>query len=298
MAERFEAELVSAAGADLGEGPMWDERDRRLWWVDIQGLRLHAFDPVTGGDGVLTVDRPVGAIVPRRSGGFMAAVHDGFASVSPEGHIELLVPVEEDIATNRMNDGKCDRAGRFWAGTMRGDTTGWDGSLYRLDPDMSVRKVLSGLAISNGLGWSPDDRWMYFIDTMKRRVDCYEFDPDSGELGTCHALVEVAEKDGLPDGLCVDAEGMVWVAFFGGGGYPPAGVVRRYDPEGGLQAVVDLPVDAVTSCAFGGDDLGDLYITTPSGHLSDAERAASPQAGGLFRARPGVKGQPTESFGG
>jgi sugar lactone lactonase YvrE len=283
--ERIEAELALDARAELGEGPVWDDELGRLIWVDITGERVHRFDPLTGDDEMTAVGQPVGAAAPRIPGGLVLAVRDGFAFLDLErGRLELVAEVEADASGNRMNDGKCDAAGRFWAGTMpfAGDRP--TGALYRLDPDLSVTRMLDGLTISNGISWSADGRSMYYIDSPTYRVDAFDYDVEAGEIANRRTLFELPVDGGLPDGMTVDAEGLLWIAFWG------VGAVRRYTPDGLLAALIELPVSLVTSCAFGGPDLGDLYITSASGPLSPEQAVDQLAAGGLFRARPGVYG--------
>jgi sugar lactone lactonase YvrE len=286
--EHWDAELVLDAHAELGEGPVWDDRTGALVWVDIMAGRVHLFDPAGGADRVIAAGRPVGAVALRASGGYVLARDDGFA-VTGEGEVELLAPVEVDVATNRMNDGACDSRGRFWAGTMHLDCVTCTGSLYRLEVDHSVTRVLSGVTISNGIGWSPDDRTMYFVDTPTGGVDAFDYEPEAGTIENRRRLVTIEAGAGTPDGLTVDAEGTVWVALWGGSS------VRRYAADGALLGDVSLPVTNVTKPAFGGAELDDLYITTAA---PDRPGDDEPHAGGLFRVRPGVRGLPAARYRG
>lgn len=277
---------------------MWLVDQALLCWVDILGKSMHFFDPRSGEDTVRQVDRVVGAAVPRRDSGLMLAVDDGFATFDLDsGEVTVVAAVEEHDPITRMNDGRCDPHGRFWAGTMAYEALKHPGrgSLYCLEPDGSVRKTLGDVSISNGIDWSPDGRTMYYIDTLRFAVEAFEFDPDAGELGERRTVVDIgsAGEDLVgPDGLTVDAEGGLWVAVYGGSS------VRRYAPDGELDMVVELPVTDVTSCAFGGPDLSDLYITSASHWLSPAARATQPLAGGLFHCRPGVKGRAPVAYAG
>jgi sugar lactone lactonase YvrE len=287
MVERLEAELVLDARAELGEGPVWDDRTGRLVWVDILGRALHALDPRTGADEVLDVGALVGAAVPRAAGGWMLAVQDGFARLPDwEGGPELVAPVEADVPDNRFNDGKCDRAGRFWAGTMALDERDGAGALYRLDGDGRVTRVIAGVGISNGLAWSADDTRMYYVDSLTGRVDVLDYDAATGEVADRRPAVTLEPGAPLPDGMSIDAEGRLWVALFGGG------AVRCYAPDGTLEAEVAVDASQVTSCAFGDEDLGTLYITSAARAVRDAE----PHAGGVFRVRPGVRGLNPEAY--
>ncbi|MBW3560963.1 MAG: SMP-30/gluconolactonase/LRE family protein [Actinobacteria bacterium] len=286
-----EPEVVVHAHPQHGEGPVWV--DGVLYWVDIMGESVHRFDPTTGQDTATPVGQAVGALVPRSSGGLVLAVRDGFAELPSTGDaVRMLAGVEADQPATRMNDGKCDRQGRFWASTMAFDATPEAGSLYCLTPELDVRKVLDRLTIGNGLAWSEDDRTFYFIDSMTHGVDAYEFDGTSGELGERRQLFEIPEEDGLPDGMTIDADGYLWVALFNGW------AVRRYSPEGVLDREIRLPVANVTCPTFGGDDLTDLYITTTPEGLSEKERQEQPLAGAVFRVRSGVTGVAASAFGG
>lgn len=288
-----DVELVLDARADLGEGPSWDADARRLIWVDITKGNVHRFDPETGRDEVVGVGQPVGAAVPTTSGGLALAVRDGFALVDPwTGRADRIAEVEADLPETMMNDGKCDPAGRFWAGTKDIEGHRPLGSLYRLDADRHLVRVLTGVTISNGLGWSLDGRTMYYIDSTTYGVDAFDFEPETGEVSNRRRLVDIPEEWGLPDGMTVDEEGSLWVAFWGGS------AIRRIAPDGRLIDTVGFPVSQVTSCAFGSDDLSDLYVTSARDGLSSAQLRTEPHAGGLFRLRPRVRGLPQRPFAG
>jgi sugar lactone lactonase YvrE len=284
--------FVAEAG-ELCEGPCWDERTGQLVWVDILAGRVLSVGGHAGHVQSRALGMPVSAVAPRASGGWIAAVERGFALFDdcwgPAGGIRSA---EGQAAGTRFNDGKCDPAGRFWAGTMAYDGTPGAGCLYRLGTDGSVTPVIEDVTTSNGLGWSPDSGTMYFADTGHRTVDTMRFDAASGTPSHRQPLVTVPPEEGQPDGLAVDSEGFIWVALWDGG------AVRRYSPGGALDRVVQLPVTRVTSMAFGGPDLGDLYITTAHEGLSPRQRAEQPLAGSVFRHRPGVAGLPPARFGG
>ena len=287
----MEPELVVRTRAEVGEGPIWDSGTETLLWVDITGSAVHRFDPATGENQRLDVGIDVGAVAVRASGGLVMAATDGFRALEADGSQTLLAEVGADDPSMRMNDGKCDRHGRFWAGTMAYDEAGPAGlgKLYRLDPDLSVRTVVDGVSISNGIDWSPDDRLMYFIDSLTRRVDVFDFDLDDGAIANRRTLVEVDSSVGFPDGMTVDANGDLWVAVWGGSR------VVHYAPDGSERGMVRFPVSQTSSCAFGGADGRDLYVTSAArGITEDAE----PEAGSLFRARPGAVGQAPNGFSG
>jgi len=285
-------DCVSDARAMLGEGPSWDAATGLLFWVDIIGGAIHLHDPLLQRDRVITLGEFVSAVVPRQGGGVVAVLQHGFAHVDLDSErVTMLATVEEDMPTNRFNDAKCDAQGRLWAGTMDRDETRPVGALYCLEPDLSVRQVLSGITVSNGIGWSPDHRLLYYVDSPTKRVMAYDFDLSAGTLGRGREVFTV--DDGFPDGLAVDAQGMIWLAHWDG--YK----VTRFDPYAGkILQELRLPAARVTSCAFAGPELQDLYITTARTGIADAELAATPLAGGLFRALPGVQGQKTYAFAG
>jgi len=278
----------------LGEGPVWDQRGGRLHWVDIRSGLVHRFSPSDGSDQVIDVGQPVSAVGLGERGGLVLAIRDGFGLV-PAGsdRVEHVIEVEKDLAGNRMNDGRVDPAGRFWAGTMadRWEDAPGAGALYRLDGAsgaLAATKVTGGITVANGIDWTPDGRHMYYVDSPTQRVDIFDF--DTGAPRNRSAFVEIPPAEGLPDGLVVDADGGVWVALFG------AGTLRRYSPSGRVDQEIRLPVTLVTSAAFGGPDLADLYITTARHRLTEQQRERQPQAGSLFRCRPGPVGKPAYRF--
>lgn len=288
--QRWQAELVADVGALLGEGPVWDDAAAVLYWVDIDRCEVHRFDPATGEDETADVGEPVGAVALRADGGLVLARKSGFATIGAWGAPPIdIVAVEQDNAATRMNDGACDRAGRFWAGTMHVELEPGHGSLYRLDPDSSITRVLTDVSISNGIAWSGDDRTMYYIDTPTGGIDAFDFDLATGTIGDRHRIVTIDSSDGWPDGLVVDSSGCLWVALWDGR------AVRRYTADGELVGVVDVPVARVTKCAFGGPDLDEIYITTAA---ADQPDTTQPHAGGLFRACTGVRGTPANRFAG
>ncbi|MGX6447023.1 SMP-30/gluconolactonase/LRE family protein [Patulibacter sp. S7RM1-6] len=277
-------EPFGATLAHHGEGPVWDAAGERLLWLDITGRAIHA----TALDGVTTtVGLPdaVGAVVPAADGGLLAAVGTGFVRVElPTGGIEPLADTPPADLPVRMNDGAADPRGRFWAGTMGREAEPGAGALYRLDGRGAAPAVRTGLSVPNGPVWSPDGRTMYFTDTPTERVRAYAYDPDTGELGADRTIVDARGLGGQPDGMTVDAEGALWIAFWDGG------AVRRFAPDGELLAELRLPVTRPTRPAFGGPDGDVLFVTTSRFDLSPAELADQPLAGRLFACVPGVAG--------
>ncbi|MFZ4779846.1 MAG: SMP-30/gluconolactonase/LRE family protein [Terrimicrobiaceae bacterium] len=282
--------------AIIGEGALWDHTKKLLYWVDILGQKVFIYDPKTNENREFLVGHDVGTVVPRRSGGLMLAVRDGFASLNTEtGEVKILKDTEADIPTNRFNDGKCDPAGRFWAGTMGYD---WlkpaSGSVYILHADLSVRKVIEPVGCSNGLVWTRDGKTMYYIDSMTWEIHRYDYDVNSGDISNKRVAVSIAKEIGLPDGMAIDENDNLWVAMYGGG------AVCCWNPKTGeLLETIDVPgARLVTSCAFGGENLTDLYITTGNNGLSEEERKQQPNCGALFKVELKVKGTPAHFFQG
>ncbi|CAN5426599.1 SMP-30/gluconolactonase/LRE family protein [soil metagenome] len=269
-----------------GEGAVWSPAWGGLRFVDMLAGDVLTLDPATGRVTRAGSGSPVAALVrPRRDGGAVIATERGFTLESADGSLTALADVWGDAGI-RMNEGGCTPDGALLVGTMAYDHTPGAATVYRLAPDHTVTTVLTGSTISNGIAFSPDGTIMYYVDTLTRRID--RFDYSDGELTYRRAYVEV-EGDGYPDGLCVDAEGGVWVALFGGS------AVRRYTADGVAALEIALPVAQVTSCTFGGDDLRTLYITTSRENLADDEQ---PEAGSLFSAVPGVVGLPVLEYAG
>jgi sugar lactone lactonase YvrE len=289
-----QVELVVDSRAALGEGPCWDHRSGLLYWVDIEGMRVHWFDPQTNEDRWIQLQQMVGAAVPRQSDGLIAALANGIHLLDLETErLTLVGDPESGLELNRFNDGKCDAAGRFWAGTMGLRGRKQAGSLYCIEPDRTIRKVIGGVSISNGIGWSPDGRTMYYIDTPRKTVAAYPYDPATGTLGDERIAVVIPEGQGGPDGMTVDVQGNLWVAQWGGW------QVSCWNPDTGERlASIPVPAAQVSSCAFGGPNLDELYITTARTGLSEEALAKQPHAGGIFRFKPGVQGMPAHFYAG
>lgn len=287
-------ELVLDARATLGEGAIWDSREQRLYWVDIEPGRLHVFYPSQGTDLAFELGEMVGTVVPRKGGGVMLALQRGFAAFNLKtGELTRWSDPEAHLPRNRFNDGKCDPAGRFWAGTISLDREPCAASLYCMDTDGRVQTMLKGVTNSNGIAWSLDGTAMYYINTPTRRVTQFDYDSTSGRIANPRNVIIIPLNEGKPDGMTIDSEGMLWIAMWGGG------CVGRWDPRTGTQLdIVRVPAMRVTSCAFGGEKLDELYITTARTGLSEFELADQPHAGGLFRTRPGVAGVAAFEFAG
>ncbi|CAL9580506.1 SMP-30/gluconolactonase/LRE family protein [Streptomyces sp. enrichment culture] len=277
-------EVAVAAEATLGEGPTWDPATGRLLWLDILGMRLHTYDPVTGRRTVRTTPQHVGAAKPRAGGGLVLNLRDGVGLLDPDDTFRWLH--HEPVPGRRANDAAVAPDGSLWAGTMRYDEAAGGGTLSRITGDGTARTVLDDVTVSNGTGWSPDGRLMYYVDTPTRRVDVFDYDSEG--IRNRRPLAEVEEGAGYPDGLAVDADGCVWVALWDGG------AVRRYTPDGTLDRVISLPTPRTTACAFGGPTLTDLYITTARTGLD----APHPLSGSLLVIPNAGKGLPQPPFEG
>ncbi|MGW6646491.1 SMP-30/gluconolactonase/LRE family protein [Streptomyces iakyrus] len=277
-------EVAVRAEAELGEGPTWDAAAGRLLWIDILGSRLHSYDPATGHRTVRRTEQHIGAVKPRAGGGLVLNLRDGIGLLDPDDRFRWLH--HEPVPGRRANDAAIAPDGALWAGTMRYDEAPGGGTLSRVTGEGTVEVVLDDVAVSNGTGWSPDGRLMYYIDTPTRRVDV--FDHADGRISGRRTLAVIEEDAGFPDGLTVDAEGCVWVALWQGS------AVRRYTPGGELDRVIELPVPLVTACAFGGPDLTDLYITTARTGLTEPPALA----GSLFVVPGTGKGLAQPAFAG
>ncbi len=284
---------VLPAAAGLAEGPCWWSEHKILLWVDIEASRIGLFDPATGSNDFLHLPAHVGAVVPTSVGDLLVATAAGLMRMDPSTEaVTLLSDPEADRPGNRFNDGKCDPWGRFWAGTMAYDFEPHAGALWRLDGDGGITRQRSQLTISNGLAWSQDRRTLYLIDSPTRRVMAFPLN-QAGEIAgePTHCLHIPKDWDALPDGMCIDAEGMLWIALFGGG------AVTRWDPISGLLLErLKLPCRQVTSCCFGGPNFDQLFVTTARRGMAPAAIKAEPLAGGLFQADVGVKGMPADCF--
>lgn len=281
-------EVALRAQAELGECPTWDALTKTLLWVDILGSVVHRFTPDRGTDEVVELPQHVGAAKPR-VGGMVLNLRDGIALLDRDGSRRWLAYWAREGV--RGNDAAVDPAGRLWAGTMRYDKRAGGGWLVRVEPDGRAKVVLDDVTISNGIAWSPEGTLMYYVDSPTGRIDVFDYERASGEVGNRRPLCAV-DGGGVPDGLCVDADGCVWVVVNGGG------VVRRYTPDGRLDREVTLPVTQPSACCFGGEDLTDLYITTTREDMTEAQRATEPLAGSLLVVPDAGVGLPSPVFPG
>jgi len=281
----MEPEIYIEGNADLGEGPIWDNKKCALYWVDILGHRIHVNDQ--SGDKSFNVGGEVSSLSPSKNGYIIATVNLSFYRIDVEkGHYSKMLTLNDEPTTNRFNDGKCDILGRYWAGTMDRGERSPVASLYVLDSG-GIRRELHGLTISNGLGWSPDNKLMFLIDTPTRKVWKFSFDLERGHISDRNVAADFNDLPGVPDGMTVDSEGFIWVAHWGGW------MVSRWDPYNGkLLEKVRLPVKNVSSLTFGGNNLKTIFITTAKHGLSQEEIAKQPLAGSVFKLDTDIKGLP------
>jgi sugar lactone lactonase YvrE len=280
------ADLIFEAKAELGEGAIWHAQQQVLYWVDILGKRFWRYDPATGAHDSFDIGQYVGTVVPRKKGGVVLALHRGIATYDLKTKkLGMVVDVEDNKPMLRFNDGKCDPSGRFWAGTMMVQGSAPMGTLFCLRLDWRAEKKLTGVGCSNGIVWSLDQKTMYFIDTALWSVDAFTYDAATANICNRRVAIKIPKDFGYPDGSTLDAEGMLWVAHFGG-----ARVTRWNPVTGQLLETVPLPTSNITSCAFGGPQLDRLYVTSARVALSPEKQAAEPHAGGLFCLDVGVKG--------
>ena len=281
---------VLTARARLGEGPLWDEVQGVLYWVDIYNHWVHRFDPSTGSDERIDVGDTVGAIALTNTNQMLLAQRHQLAFLNLNSReITPIAPIEQDLPNNRFNDGKCDAAGRFWFGSMSTQDQG--GNLYCYDVDGHLSQRETHLTVSNGLGWSPDNRTFYLTDSPKQCIYAYDFDLESSQIDNRRVLIDLTDETFFPDGLTIDQDGCIWSAMWNGW------CVVRFDPEGREMGRLQVPVQRPTSCTFGGSELSLLFITTASVGLSEGEIQQSFYSGDLFCVETDTAGLPCYRFG-
>jgi sugar lactone lactonase YvrE len=279
----------------LGEGPLWDANRKTICWIDIPNGEIHEYSTVGGSFRSLSVSQMIGSIAICKNGDFIAALKNGFGRIDRNtGELKMIADPETSIPGNRFNDGKCDPAGRFWAGTMAHSEEPGKGSLYTLNKDLTVSKKMENISISNGMAWSADHKTMYYIDTPTYTVTALDFDRSSGEISNRRIVVRVPRENGSPDGMTIDSMGMLWIAHWDGW------QVSRWNPATGKKMeTFHLPVARITSCVFGGEELQDLYISTARIGIPEDQLIKQPLAGSLFVLRNiGYRGLPSFEFEG
>ena len=278
----------------IGESPVWSVREQALYWVDVEGKRVQRFAPESGSSTDWKMPEVTSSIGLRCDAGLVAATRTGFVFIDTlNSEVSPITHPEADLPGNRFNDGKVDRAGRFFAGTKNlANNAQPTGALYRLEADRRAHAVTHGISCTNGIAWSPDDRTMYLCDTWVRRIYRFDFDLAAGTVYNRRLFTELAGEEGFPDGLTVDAEGFVWNAHYDGWR------ITRYAPDGQVDRVLRMPVQHVTSLTFGGSDLRTLFVTSASMRTSAGARRIQPLAGHVLAFEPGVAGLPEPCFAG
>lgn len=287
-------ECVVKSKDRVGEVPVWCDRSHKVWWIDVRQPRIQSFDPESGSHEVFLVEgKAIGSYALRESGGMILAQEDGIHLYDPATKSRsMLLELEGDIEVNRLNDGRCDRRGRFWLGSMNDTVREPDGSFYSVSADLEVQKWFGDINIPNGVAFSPDDTVLYFADTPAQKIWAFDFDLEEGRISNRRLFADLAGNPGRPDGSTVDAQGFLWNAEFNGKR------VVRYTPDGRIDRVIDMPVTNNTCLGFGGPDLSLLYVTTAWQGLSEEKRVQEPLAGGLFCLDVGIKGLPEPRFAG
>jgi sugar lactone lactonase YvrE len=293
----IEIRCVVDAKALLGEGTYWDPRAKVLWWVDIWAPAIHRYDPAAGRDDVFPTPEYLGCLAVREKGGLVVSMVSGFFFFDPAtGQFQPITDPEAALADTRFNDGKTDRQGRFWSGTMfeaPGKPMQFIAALYRLDADLSCHKMVEGIGCSNALAWSPDSRTMYYADSHAGSVWAWDFDPATGDIENRRVFIDFRSTGGVADGATVDADGCYWLTL------PVTAKLSKYDPQGKLMETIMLPTDLPTCCEFGGEDLSTLYVTTATLRRAPELLLGQPLAGGLFAIDGlGAKGLPLVPFKG
>jgi len=286
---QYEIKNILTARSRLGEGPLWDSSQGLLYWVDIYNHRVNQFNPTIGQNLFFDVGDVVGSIALAGKDRLIMAQRNGLAFLNTStGEVSPIIPVEADILDNRFNDGKCDPQGRFWFGSMCPGKN--QGSLYRYDSDDSLHRMETGLTITNGLGWSPDEKIFYLTDSAQQKIYAYNFDLVTGNINKKRIFVDLVGESFYPDGLTVDSQGNIWSAMWDGW------CIIRFNPNGEEILRIPLPIQRPTSCTFGGDNLQTIYITTASVGLSEEEIEKSFYSGDLFALQTDITGLPSDHF--
>lgn len=288
-----EAQLLFEINANLGEGAFWNHETQEFYWIDIEGKQLHIYNPENKTNRSFPTPSRIGTVVPKDRNSAVVALEDGVYMIDTQtGALELLSDVEKELTINRFNDGKCDPNGNLWVGSMHLEQSAPMGSVYKISEEGTTEKMIENVTISNGIVWTKDDSTMYYIDTPTGRIQAFDYDVATATISNERTAVVIGAKDGYPDGMTIDANDNLWVGLWDGN------AVANYNPRNGeLIKKILVPANNVTSCAFGGPNLDQLYITTASVDMTPEEIAMYPLAGSLFIAKPGVKGVKSTLFG-
>ncbi len=289
----MKADLLLDAKASLGEGALWNKKTQELYWIDIENGILHIYNPKNQQDKAIKLGQRVGTVVPTENGNALVALEDGIYEIDLKTEKKKLLAKrpESESVDNRFNDGKCDPAGRFWVGTMSMKGVEKAGNLYLFDNEGKLTKKYDSVTVSNGIVWSLDSTKMYYIDTPTKEVKEFAYNNKTGEISMAKAVITIPDGMGYPDGMTIDSEGMLWIGMWEGFG------LTRWNPNNGeLLMKIDVPVSRVTSCAFGGENLDILYITTASIGASEDDLKQYPNSGSLFAIKTGHTGIPNFTY--
>lgn len=286
------AELEYKIEAALGEGALWDYKNKVLYWIDIEGKSLYIYNPTNKTNRIIEMPSRIGTVVPVDSTTVLSALEDGVYKTNIESGIsELFVDMRKQLVDRRLNDGKCDPKGRFWVGSMHMQQKKGEAQLYTISPNSHLEMKIDSVTISNGIVWTADKTKMYYIDTPTSEIKSYNYDNSTGHISNAQLAVRIPDSLGYPDGMTIDNEGMLWVGMWNGN------AVLRFDPNTGkILQKIEVPAHNVTSCAFGGEELDILYITTARVDMSKEELHSYPLSGSLFKVKTGVKGVPCYHF--
>ena len=293
MSNFTQPKVILDVKARLGEGAIWHPVDKKLYWVDIEGRFIHVYDPISKSDIKYDTLERIGTVVPVKSGGVLLALENGIFHLDLEsGQRKFIIDPEKDLPNNRFNDGKCDPLGNFWVGSMPLDEKEAVGSVYKISTDFSVQKMITGVTVSNGICWSLDCQTMYYIDSPTRKIVAYNFSENDASISNPKVVITVEEHLGFPDGMTIDSNGMLWVALWGGA------AIGCWNPQTGeLIESIQLPALNITSCAFGGENLNQLFITSARQGMSSEQLEKYPNSGDVFMMEMDVKGVPACLFG-
>lgn len=280
------AELEYKTEAALGEGALWNYKTQELYWVDIEGKEFNHYDPFTGENKAIAMPSRIGTVVPVDSQFVLTALEDGVYRTNIEsGSSELYVDMKDQLKGKRLNDGKCDPTGRFWVGSMHLEQKKGEAKLFTINHEMQVNIKIDSVTISNGIVWTADKSTMYYIDTPTSEIKSYAYDNATSQISNGKVVVSISKDLGFPDGMTIDSEGMLWVGMWNGN------AVLRFDPRTGkVIQTIEVPAHNVTSCAFGGENLDELYITTARVDMTEGELQKYPLSGSVFKVKPGVQG--------
>ena len=287
------ATLEYKINSKLGEGALWNYKTQEFYWVDIEGKTLNIYNPKTKTNKVIKTPSRVGTVVPYTKQQAVVALEDGIYKINLEnGDLKQISNVESDITENRFNDGKCDPKGNLWVGSMHLKESLPNANLYKVEPNGVTTKMVDSVTISNGIVWSKDTKKMYYIDTPSKSIKSYDYNIETSTISNEKIAVNIPESLGYPDGMTIDENDTLWVGLWNGN------AVAQFDPKTGeLISKIEVPAHNVTACAFGGENLDILYITTSTNDMTDEERKKYPLAGSIFKCKPGVKGVTAFFFG-